>query len=91
VQVKGLPPAPAGGPTYIQVARFSTISDLPYKEFVPWKTIDKGEGAAIPVSTFMPAGNDPGLSRLCFKNTTTLAAADEKLRAIYAVSEYFLG
>jgi hypothetical protein len=80
--VKGIPPAPAGGPTYIQVARFSTISDLPDKEFVPWRTIDKGEGAVVPVSIFMPAGNDLRLSRLSFANTATLASADEKLRSI---------
>jgi hypothetical protein len=44
--------------------------------------IDKGEGAVVPVSIFMPAGNDLRLSRRSFANTATLASADEKLRSI---------
>lgn len=68
--------------TYFQLARYGKINDMPDTEFVRWLTIEKGV-AAIPVSAFIPDGNDHRLIRFCFaKNDTTLAAAGEKLRAV---------
>ena len=68
--------------TYFQLVDYSAINDMADVDFAKWLTIECGV-AAIPVSVFSPQGSDMRLVRLCFaKETSTLVAAGERLRAI---------
>ena len=68
--------------SYFQLARYSTIADVPDREFARWLTSEVGV-AVIPVSVFNHDGHDDGVVRFCFaKQDETLLAAGEKLRAI---------
>lgn len=68
--------------TYFQLADYSAISDLPDVEFARRLTVEHGV-AVIPVSVFLPDGQDHRVIRFCFaKNEDTLAAAGARLRGV---------
>lgn len=68
--------------TYFQLATYEAIADAPDTEFVRRLTTEHGV-AAIPVSVFLPDGEDRRVIRFCFaKSEATLAAAGERLRAL---------
>lgn len=68
--------------TYFQVVDYSAVSDSGDVAFAKWLTTSCGV-AAIPLSVFSPQGSDLPLVRLCFaKESSTLAEAGRRLRAI---------
>lgn len=68
--------------TYFQLATYAAIRDEADTDFVRRLTTQHGV-AAIPVSVFLPDGEDRRVIRFCFaKNEATLAAAGERLRAL---------
>ena len=74
---------PAAG-SYVQVAGYERVSDMPDMEFAQWLTKEHGV-ATIPVSAFYSNKKDDKLIRFCFaKKEETLNEAVERLKKIKA-------
>jgi methionine aminotransferase len=68
--------------TFFQLADYSSVSELPDREFAAWLTQEHGV-AVIPISVFYETPPEQRVVRFCFaKNETTLRDAAQRLAAI---------